>query len=388
MFNTQFTDALCGSNLIRRAQQALVVDQLQFGRFEELCTMLELLVLADSIYYFGDAPRPGKLTHSFRQVFHNIERKQIAGLMEKTAIESKFNRILQKLFGDFAPIGKVQTVLQKGSKKRLDDDLILDFKTKIVGDREELFQWLLQLMPARSWDNVEARYFMRAFLYEVIGRQLSITVAHDALRLPLVVAADLGEKRTNFELYWGLTSAIKQILVRQPGDLFIRPIPAVIFERCNGDRNKIIFQVGVLREYFREYREEIADYESMQDSNAPAKVKQEAISLIEEASQHLQAAARTVGKKEKWHHDLISRFISSGSIKEIAVVPVASFLKRNEKCRAQRKIGPLFHLLKELVEIKAYPSFIKKLWPSTPFARANPFHQHLESCRGTMERPV
>jgi len=392
------TDAICGTNLLNRAQQSLAVDTLQFGRFEELCTFLELFVLCENIYYFAPAPLSGKLSRTFPQVLRNLDSEAVEELIRNSSLEHDFDSLLKHVFRPTAPALRVDRVLVKGTKRRLDDDLILDYRGQVVrhfaGQGPTLFDWLLKL-PTESGDlGVEARYFFRAFLYEAASRTLGVTVAHDALRTPISVAANLISLRPNFALYWALVNALRPELSKNSLKLYLRPIPCVILKRCRGNKADILQQAAQLRENFRTYRQSILEFETLQLSRASIGEKQEATDLIVQSVQLLVDEAQSLRKNKRWLSDLASRFLDSTqrnhttSISGAVSQSVATLLKSEYSWDAKSRLAPLFGLIKELAETESYPRFIEEIWPSTPFARAHPFHTVLNQCKNASMEPI
>jgi len=393
------TDSFCGTNLLVRAQQALVVDHLQFGRFEELCSFLELLVLSDEIYYLAESPLPGKLAHTFPLVLSHLDSEDVEHLVETTSLEYAFNEILKRVLQYSAPALSVKGVVSKGRKQRLDDDLILDYRNQIVQHSSDgkngIFDWLVQLPKENGCFGVEARYFFRTFLYEALGSTLKVSVVHDGLRVPLAMAAELTSMRTNLLLYWALARALGPELSKNELRMYLRPIPAVILSRCEGDRSQILQHAAEIREHFRGYRESLLEFESLQQSPASLADKQKSVDLLGQSLQLLVEKARVMRGSKAWLKTFATRFYDTirkspvSFIPESALVGTATeLLKASYDWDIKCQLASLFGLTEELAQIQSYPQFIETLWPSTPFARAHPFHRLLDECRNPITEPL
>ena len=267
------TDVICGSNLVSRAEQALAADTLLFGRFVELCTLLEALVLADQIHYFGAHPVRGRFGQNFPQVFTNWDSATLSKIIGAPELEAHFQTAIKKVFGSKGPYLSPMDVTEVRQKRRMDDDVVLAYRCALSEafprNPREIVTWLADQASSNGGSSVEFRYLCRTFLYESVARFLHFSSAHDGLRLPLACLTGLRTVRTNFRLYETLTSALKPISLRGSSRLFVRPIPAVVLARCQGDRGALIQKVAELRQQFSGFREASLEYDRICDSDLP-----------------------------------------------------------------------------------------------------------------------
>jgi hypothetical protein len=384
MLPDTITDAICGSNLILRAQQALVVDTLAFGRFLELCSLLEMVVLAERIFYFRDSPLRGKLVENFPQVFFNCDGADTRSLLQGGETTRRFDEIIETAFRGARVQMDITEVLEDGAKQRLDDDVILDYRRRVAlhfGPADgAVLDWLAELGQAGDGRSVEVRYFFRTFLYEGMASALGITSAHDGLRLPLALASKTRTVRSNFEMYWAVSEGLRPIACPDGTSLYVRPIPALIFNRCQGQRGAAITQVAELREYFSEFRGYLRELEERDRGGASIREKERARAELRESLGGLLHRVTHAGKSDDWLTKL-------GSNLYRAVRMYAGGASEEEIQRTARKVrgrggagrlGPLSRMVEEFLEVRNYGNLLEDLWPSTAFARAEPFHRALE----------
>jgi hypothetical protein len=380
------TDVICGSNLVSRAEQALAADTLLFGRFVELCTLLEALVLADHIHYFGAHPVRGRFAQNFPQVFTNWDSATLSEIVSAPAFEAHFQMVLKQAFGPTGPYLSPVDVTEVGQKRRMDDDVVLAYRC-VLGESfphksGEIMAWLAEQASSNGGSSVEFRYLCRTFLYESVARFLHFSSAHDGLRLPLASVTGLRTVHINFRLYETLTSALKPIALRGSSRLFVRPIPAVVLARCQGDRGALIQKVAELRQQFSGFREAALEYETICDSDLPLAEKERYRQLFADALNQLQERAHGAKQTTGGSSNVLSLLLKSlqGGKKAVLLEGVRTALNSASKWRSRKTLASLFDLFEEYMTIKNNPDFLQGLWPSTPFARGHAFHKVLESC--------
>lgn len=382
-------DGLCGTNLIVRSERALSADVLRFGRWEELCSMLELLVLCEHVYYFNETPLRGKIVSQFPQVFHHIDSSSVEKLIQESQFSYTFHKILMESLGTTVPL---REVLHKEEKQRLDDDLLWEYREKVVShfgpDSQRryrgsapLLAWLA-VQPGRAAASDSAtKYVYRTFVYEAAGRTFQLSVVHDALRLPLAIALSLPKLQTNYQFYWRFSQAVSQLLDGGQYSFYIRPIPAIVLSRCEGIRSRAVQHLGTIRELFSSFRQALSQHETLMNSSAPLGKKQKSEALIKQSMEFLDVLCRKVRQNGVPFYENII-----GVLKEGKVAALGKLLNMNLMLEIRPYVSPFGKLLSELLEIEDYPSLIERLWPSVALARAKPFNQVLTQCQASFGR--